>query len=103
MNELDLPAAPPLPSDVRERALRTVLDGIDAPAVPARRAPFLAAAAAVVVAIALTTATAISGLGPDDPAGLDRLPPAAGSGGGDPHPRPDRRPVCRCRAAPAQR
>jgi hypothetical protein len=84
MNDLEPPPAPPLPADVRERVLNRVLHRMDATpsAAPRRRAPFLAAAATVVVAIAATTVTAVTGFGPDDPAGLDRLPPAAVSGGG---------------------
>jgi hypothetical protein len=85
MNELELPPAPALPADVRERVLHRVLHRMDAaPATaPRRRTSFLAAAAAaVVVAIAATTVTAITGFGADDPAGLDRLPPATVTDGG---------------------
>ncbi|GAA3079575.1 hypothetical protein GCM10010464_49600 [Pseudonocardia yunnanensis] len=84
MNELEMPPAPALPADVQERVLQRVLHGMDAaPArAPRRRTSFLAAAAAVVVAIAATTVTAVSGFGADDPAGLDRLPPATVTDGG---------------------
>jgi hypothetical protein len=84
MNELELPPAPALPADVRERVLHRVLHRMDAApaAAPRRRTSFLAAAAAVVVAIAATTVTAVTGFGADDPAGLDRLPPATVSDGG---------------------
>lgn len=64
-----LPVPPALPAEVRERALRTVLAGIDAP--PRRRAPFLAAAAAVVVALTVSTVVAVSG--PRTDGGLDQL------------------------------
>jgi hypothetical protein len=100
MTDLQLPPAPPLPADVRDRVLHTILDGIDdgidegsatartagtaaVRAGRARRRPaFLAAAAAVVVAVAASTVTALTGFGGDDPASLDRLPPAAADSGG---------------------
>ncbi|WP_232665404.1 hypothetical protein [Pseudonocardia sp. TRM90224] len=74
MNELDLPPAPPLPAEVRERALQTVLAGLDAP--PRQRRPFLlaAAAAAVVVTLLVTTTFALSGFGPGE-----RPPPRVAS------------------------
>jgi hypothetical protein len=82
MNELELPPAPPLPAEVRDRVLRRVVHRMDAPAAPARKLTSLAAAAAMVVAIAVTTVTSVTGFGPDDPAGLDRLPPATVTDGG---------------------
>jgi hypothetical protein len=66
-----LPPSVPLPPEVRERALGTVLAGMDA--APRTRAPFLAAAAAVVVALTVSVAVALSSSGPADP-----VPPAAG-------------------------
>jgi hypothetical protein len=60
MNELQLPPAPPLPAEVRERALRTVLDGT---ATPRRRLAPLVAAAAVVLTLAVSTAVAITSTG----------------------------------------
>lgn len=77
MNELGLPAAPPLPPEVRERALAEVLAGADAPR--SRRPPAVAAVAAVVVvALLVTTAVAISGLRGDDPLhGTPAAPPPA--------------------------
>jgi hypothetical protein len=61
MNELQLPPAPPLPDEVRERVLRTVLAGTRAP----RRhlAPLVAAVIAVVATLGLTTTVALSGAG----------------------------------------
>lgn len=59
MNELQLPPAPPLPDDVRERVLRTVLAGTRAPR--RRFAPLVAAVVAVVATLALTTTVALSG------------------------------------------
>ena len=59
--DLDLPPAPPLPPDVRQRALRTVLREIEdddvAPPARRRRAPFLAAAAAVVTTLLASAVT----------------------------------------------
>jgi hypothetical protein len=72
--DLDLPPAPPLPPDVRQRALRTVLRSMDGPApsptprvrIQARRWPFLAAAAAVVtVLLASVVAVGFSGGAPE--------------------------------------
>jgi hypothetical protein len=68
--DLDLPTAPPLPPDVRQRALRTVLQRIEdddvAPSARRRRAPFLAAAAAVVTTLLASLATVgIVAVGPD--------------------------------------
>jgi hypothetical protein len=62
MNELRLPPAPPLPAEVRERVLRTVLDGT---ATPRRRLAPLVAAAAVVLTLAVSTAVAITSTGTD--------------------------------------
>ncbi len=55
-DELGLPAAPPLPPDVRDRALRTVLAGMAGAGAPVRNrarrwAPLLTAAAVVLVAV----------------------------------------------------
>ncbi|MHA6615925.1 protein kinase family protein [Pseudonocardia sp. DLS-67] len=61
MNELQLPPAPPLPDEVRERVLRTVLAGTKAPG--RRFAPLAAAVAAVVATLALTTSVALTGVG----------------------------------------
>jgi hypothetical protein len=61
MNELQLPPAPPLPDDVRERVLRNVLAGTRAPR--RRLAPLVAAVLAVVATLALTTTVALSGVG----------------------------------------
>jgi hypothetical protein len=61
MNELQLPPAPPLPAEVRERVLRTVLDGT---ATPRRRLAPLVAAAAVVLTLAVST-VAITSTGTD--------------------------------------
>jgi hypothetical protein len=66
MNELQLPPAPPLPDDVRERVLRTVLAGTGAP--HRRFAPLVAAAVAVVTTLAITTSVALIGTGADGPA-----------------------------------
>jgi hypothetical protein len=63
MNELQLPPAPPLPAEVRERALRTVLHGTTA---PRRRLAPLVAAAAVVLTLAVTTAVALTSTDTDD-------------------------------------
>jgi hypothetical protein len=60
MNELQLRPAPPLPAEVRERVLRTVLDGT---ATPRRRLAPLVAAAAVVLTLAVSTAVAITSTG----------------------------------------
>jgi hypothetical protein len=65
-----LPPSVPLPPEVRERALGTVLAGMDA--APRTRAPFLAAAAAVVVALTVSVAVALSSSGPADPVRLLR-------------------------------
>jgi hypothetical protein len=68
-DELDLPAADPLPADVRGRALRRVLTELDAPA-PAldtppshsrRWLPLLTAAAAVIIAVAVVAALTLRG------------------------------------------
>lgn len=74
---LDLPSPVPLPPDVRRRALATLLDDLDAPA--PRRAPWFPAlvAAAVVVALVVTTSVALSGRGPDEPP-LTAAAPAPG-------------------------
>jgi hypothetical protein len=71
MNELQLPPAPPLPAEVRERALRTVLDGT---AAPRRRLAPLVAAAAVVLTLAVSTTVAITSTGAntDDPRPADQ-------------------------------
>jgi hypothetical protein len=58
MNELDLPPRRPLSARTRDRALNTVLDGIDAP--PRRRAAPLAAAAVVVGAASAVAADLVS-------------------------------------------
>jgi hypothetical protein len=82
MNELQLPPAPPLPDDVRERALRTVLAGTRAPR--RRFAPLVAAVVAVATTVAVTAAVALTGTGgsatqqpsaapQDDPAVADVL------------------------------
>jgi hypothetical protein len=63
MNELRLPPAPPLSDDVRDRVLRTVLDGT---AAPRRRLAPLVAAAAVVLTLAVSTTAAITGTDADD-------------------------------------
>lgn len=65
-----LPTPPALPAEVRERALRNVLAGLDAPP-RRRRAPFLAAAAAVVAALTVSTVVAVSG--PHAEGGLEQL------------------------------
>jgi hypothetical protein len=88
MNELNLPPAPPLPPDARDRALRTVLDAMSPPA-PARGrrwAPLLTAAAVVLVAAASVTVATSSD---DAPAGPALLPPAPGT----PAPAPATGPV----------
>jgi hypothetical protein len=61
MNELQLPPAPPLPDEVRERVLRNVLAGTRAPR--RRFAPLVAAAVAVATTVAVTTAVALTGTG----------------------------------------
>jgi hypothetical protein len=61
MNELQLPPAPPLPDDVRERVLRNVLAGTRAPR--RRLAPLAAAVIAVVATLGLSTTVALSGVG----------------------------------------
>jgi hypothetical protein len=58
MNDLRLPPAPPLPDEVRERVLRTVLVGTRAPR--RRLTPLVAAVLAVVATLALTTSVATS-------------------------------------------
>jgi hypothetical protein len=74
MNELQLTPAPPLPDDVRERVLRTVLAGTNAP--HRRLAPLVAAAVTVVAVLAgVTTAVSLSGSDADRP---DTLPAASG-------------------------
>lgn len=78
MNELNLPPAPPLPPEVRDRALRTVLEGMTAP-IPGRGrrwAPLLTAAAVVLVA---ATSVAVVTVSDDAPAGPALLPPATGT------------------------
>ena len=77
MNDPALPPVPPLPEDVRRRALRTVLEGVAAE--PARRRSRgrhlqVAAAAAAVGVVLASAAAALSG--PLGEPGLD-LPPAA--------------------------
>jgi hypothetical protein len=62
MNELQLPPAPPLPAEVRERVLRTVLDET---AAPRRRLAPLVAAAAVVLTLAVSSAVALTSTGTD--------------------------------------
>jgi hypothetical protein len=71
MNELQLPPAPPLPAEVRERVLRTVLDES---ATPRRRLAPLVAAAAVVLTLAVSTTAAVTGTGAetDDPRPADQ-------------------------------
>lgn len=64
MNELQLPLAPPLPAEVRERALAKVL--AEAEPTRRRRGPFLAVAAAVVTTLAVTTSVALLGVGQTD-------------------------------------
>lgn len=61
MTGLQLPPAPPLPDDVRERVLRTVLAEACAPR--RRVAPLVAAVVAVVATLALTTSVALTGAG----------------------------------------
>lgn len=76
MNELQLPPAPPLPAEVRERVLRTVLDGT---APPRRHLAPLVAAAVVVLTLVISTAVAITGTGTDGHRPADQLvsgPPA---------------------------
>jgi hypothetical protein len=63
MRTLDLPT-PPLPADVRERVLQTVIA-----ATGLRAAHLLAAAAAVVVTLAVMTSVALA----DDVAGINPL------------------------------
>jgi hypothetical protein len=78
MNELDLPPRRPLPDGTRDRALRTVLDGIDGAdgieTAPLRRrtAP-LVAAAVVVAVLGGIAAVALSTSGSDE---LRPAPPA---------------------------
>jgi hypothetical protein len=76
MNELQLPPAPPLPDDVRERVLRTVLAEAGAPR--RRFAPLVAAVVAVVATLALTTTVALTGAGTDRSAAPQEtaVPPA---------------------------
>lgn len=62
---LDIPSRVPLPPDVRQRALDTVLGGLDAPG-PRRFRPELVAAA-VVVALLVGLTVALSGGGRQDP------------------------------------
>jgi hypothetical protein len=71
MNELQLPPAPSLPAEVRERALRTVLEET---ATPRRRLAPLVAAAAVVLTLAVSTTAAITSTGADsdDPRPADQ-------------------------------
>jgi hypothetical protein len=59
MNELQLPPAPPLPDEVRDRVLRTVVAGTRSPR--RRFAPLVAAAVAVATTVAVTTAVALTG------------------------------------------
>jgi hypothetical protein len=94
-NELGLPPIPPLPPDVRERALHPLLDEIDATDPPApsghRRhvwAPLLTAAAAVLVAIAVAAAVALSPARPDGPPQPAAVPTAMTTP--DPVPQDDR-------------
>jgi hypothetical protein len=61
MNELQLPPAPPLPDEVRDRVLRTVLAGTQAPR--RRFAPLVAAAVAVATTVAVTAAVTMTGGG----------------------------------------
>jgi hypothetical protein len=88
---IGLPPSAPLPPEVRERALRKLLSGMDAP--PRSRAPYLAAASAALVALTVSTAVSLSGSGPADP-----VPPAAGAPAttGDPVTDPA---LLRCTAA----
>ncbi|TQM36521.1 hypothetical protein [Pseudonocardia cypriaca] len=74
MNELQLPPAPPLPDEVRERVLRNVLAGTRAPR--RRLAPLVAAVLAVVATLALTTTVALSGVG--EPAAQQENPAPQG-------------------------
>jgi hypothetical protein len=66
MNELQLPPAPPLPAEVRERVLRTVLAGTGSPR--RRFAPLVAAAAVVATTLAVTTSVALTGTDAEHPA-----------------------------------
>jgi hypothetical protein len=66
MNELQLPPAPPLPAEVRERVLRTVLAETGAPR--RRFAPLVAAAVVVATTLAVTTSLALTGTGAEHPA-----------------------------------
>lgn len=62
MIELQLPPAPPLPAEVRERVLARVLAEIDLPQ-RRRRGPIVAVAAAVVTTLAVSASVALVGLG----------------------------------------
>src|SRR5687767_3731053 len=89
-----LPPVPPLEPEVRERILQNVLVRMDAPAPSRSRrsTPLLTAAAVLLVAIAVTTATTLAGTWSDpkpaagdtttgqvlDPLPADRLPPPTG-------------------------
>lgn len=88
MNELQLPLAPPLPAEVRERALAKVLAEAEPPR--RRRGPFLAVAAAVVTTLAVTTSVALLGLGRADLQPLQQPAPGIDHGEvtGPPEPNP---------------
>lgn len=80
MTQIPLPTAPPLPEEVRERALRTLLTGMDAPR--SRRAvPLLAAAAVIAILLSAVGAVALLNGAPNsrDP-GVASGPSAAGNG-----------------------
>jgi hypothetical protein len=64
MNALALPPAPPLPAEVRERVLQTVVAGSGL-----RAGTVVAAAAAVVATLAVMTPAALA----DDVAGINAL------------------------------